>query len=142
MQADSAAVRRGSTDIGALRAWLRAAQEPVSLTAEQARSALYVAGLQRTDVPLDSPDVLAIVAPTLTLDVGEALAIIAGATGRTPPRPSVRRMLQQVRDEGLLRFTGRGQYTVPAPAVEWPETDRAAGWVIPKRGGGSTGYAL
>lgn len=116
----------------AARDWLRSFVDGLSLPAqpshEEARAAVYSAGLQRVELDPEDPRLMAILAPAVVLTP----KLIQEYTGLSAP--GARRAAQVLRDEGRLVFTGRGEYRIPAASIYWPPTDRDAGWVVTKGG--------
>lgn len=113
----------------ALRAYLESLSAPFRPDIAQARGALWVLNLLRTDVDPEDPRLRRILAPVVRLTPETIMEVAGGG------RPAARRLAQQMRDEGLLIFEGRGVYVVEPAPIEWPETDRSQGWVYPTRGG-------
>lgn len=118
--------------ISRLRQFFVELSSPIEVTPDEARSALYVAGLARTTLRPDDPRVARVVGPPKDFTVGEIVNLVGGDS----KRPSVRAALQKLRDrDGLVQQNGRGHWQlVDPPEVEWPDTDREAGWVIDKNG--------
>lgn len=131
---------KGGGAAGAIREYLRSLASPLVLSHEEARAAFYFAGMQRQHVTLDDPrleEIAARIAPPLNLTQSILADIAEQATGRPTAASGLRRIAQEMRDEGLLHFAGRGQYFVPSPQVIWPDTDnRAVGFVLKKDGSG------
>lgn len=134
--AAAATGRQGGT--AALASWL-SARSVVELSPAEARAAFHLAGLVRMEIDPSDPRLeraAVQVAPAIRLDQGAIAEIVHSATGKWYAASSLRRMTQEMRDAGLLRFAGGGEYVVDPPRVVWPtETDRKAGWIITKRSG-------